>query len=130
MVSEKMAGLIMLFGGLYTMVLALGFILFDTFLFAMMNMMPPDFPLFHKLGFFLVFMFGLAYVIASRNLSRNRDLVLIGIIEKIGAFGIFLYYYLIDGINITFLVGGIGDLILGILFLLVFLSIKKSIKNS
>ena len=77
---------------------------------------PPTWFFFHLMWFF-VFLIGILLFAIGRNLEQYHGLVIIFVIEKVGAFLIGLAYYLMVEVNEGGLLVGIVDLIFGILFL-------------
>ncbi len=70
----------------------------------------------HLLGCFL-FVFGLGYYWVSRDLSRNRDLVKLGVIGKPLVFLVFFGHAFIREIPPLFVAPSVVDLLFGALFL-------------
>jgi hypothetical protein len=75
---------------------------------------------------FSVFLFGIGYYIVSRDITRNRGIVYLGIILK-SFFFFYMTYHFILG-NVTFMMQGVvaGDLLFVILFF-IFLHQTKSV---
>jgi hypothetical protein len=64
-----------------------------------------------------LFVFGLGYYWVSRELSRNRDLVKLGVIGKPLVFIVFFGHALTHEIPVRLVLPSIVDLLLGVLFL-------------
>lgn len=84
---------------------------------------PPSFMWYHAMYFF-VFLFGLLFYVTSRNLEKYHDLATIFVVEKFGAFFLFLIYFILGEFNILGLPIIIIDLVFGILFLEFWLKFK------
>ncbi len=61
--------------------------------------------------------FGLGYYWMSRDLSKNRDLVRLGVIGKLLVFVVFLGHLLLGRITLRLALPSLVDLLFGILFL-------------
>jgi hypothetical protein len=94
----------------------LGAIFMTDFLFDLFEMPLPDslFP-FHVM-FFFVIMLGIGYYIVSRDISKNRGIVQIGMWAKTGFFLITLITVLINEANYLVALFGLVDLIFAVLF--------------
>jgi hypothetical protein len=64
-----------------------------------------------------LFVFGLGYYWVSRDLSRNRDLVKLGVIGKPLVFLVFLGHALVKEIPVLLVAPSTVDLLFGVLFL-------------
>jgi hypothetical protein len=64
-----------------------------------------------------LFVFGLGYYWVSRDLSRNRDLVKLGVIGKPLVFLVFFVHALVGEIPILLIAPSVVDLLFGALFL-------------
>jgi hypothetical protein len=73
----------------------------------------------------LVFVFGIGYYWVSKDLSKNHDIVKLGIIAKITVFLIFPYHYLIGNMPLLIALFGVVDLIFAILFLKFLMNMKR-----
>jgi hypothetical protein len=82
---------IFLFAGIYNIGAAITFIFGHKWLFPLININDLHFPSFMFLAFGFVFVFGIGYLIISKDLSKNHDIVMLGIISKVLAFFIILH---------------------------------------
>ncbi|MFX0100027.1 MAG: hypothetical protein ACFFCS_10645 [Candidatus Hodarchaeota archaeon] len=85
---------------------------------------PISMVFFHTVVFF-VFLFGIAFFIASRDVKRNIAVIFLGFLEKVMMFTINFIYYLIGDVGIPVLFMIIVDLAFGILFLELLVNAKK-----
>ncbi|KQC11221.1 MAG: hypothetical protein APR62_10290 [Smithella sp. SDB] len=65
----------------------------------------------------VVLIFGIGYYFVSRDISKNRGIVWMGVIGKLCFFFFLTYSYLTAKSTILSFLGGMGDLIFTILFL-------------
>ena len=82
---------IFLFAGIYNIGAAITFIFGHKWLFLLINIDNLHFPSFMFLAFAFVFVFGIGYIIVSKDLSKNHDIVRLGILSKILAFFVILH---------------------------------------
>ena len=82
---------IFLFAGIYNIGAAITFIFGHKWLFPLINISDLHFPSFMFLAFAFVFVFGIGYLIVSKDLSKNHDIVKLGIISKVLAFFVILH---------------------------------------
>ena len=69
-----------------------------------------------KLSLVLIALFGIGYILVSRDISKNHGLVLIGALAKMSFFVFALIYFFLGDVNILIvLLGGI-DILMAILF--------------
>lgn len=71
---------------------------------------------FYKLTWALVFVYGIGYYIVSRNPEKNRGIVWMGILGKLGFFYNCARYFLKKAISPILFLGGFGDFLFSILF--------------
>ncbi|MFW9947120.1 MAG: hypothetical protein ACFFDX_09860, partial [Candidatus Odinarchaeota archaeon] len=70
-----------------------------------------------QLSLILILIFGIGYIIVSRNLEKNYGLVFIGAVAKLMFFILVLIYFILGDVNfLIVLLGGI-DLIMACLFI-------------
>ena len=82
---------IFLFAGIYNIGAAITFIFGHKWLFPLINISDLHFPSFMFLAFAFVFVFGIGYLIVSKDLSKNHDIVRLGILSKVLAFFVILH---------------------------------------
>jgi len=76
-----------------------------------------NYPATMQLAMALVFVFGIGYYWVSKDLSKNHDIVKLGIIAKILVFLIFSYHYLFGNMPLMIALFSVVDLIFAILFI-------------
>ena len=86
-------------------------------IFALLNMKAINYPAVMQLAMALVFALGIGNYWVSRDLSKNHDLVKIGIIAKILVFLVLSYHYLIGNIPLLLALCGVVDLTFSLLFI-------------
>ena len=64
----------------------------------------------------LVFVIGIGYWWVSQDISRNREIVKLGIYAQYSVFGVLAYQTLIGNVHPFYLIPGVIDLIFAILF--------------
>ena len=77
---------------------------------------PPSLCWFHVVAG-IIFLFGVGYYIIWRDLSQNRGLVVLGVIEKFFFFAIILIYHLLGHFNFLAVLLVIVDAVFGGLYL-------------
>nr|MDO8111669.1 hypothetical protein [Candidatus Sigynarchaeota archaeon] len=73
----------------------------------------------------IVGVFGVAYMVASRDPKANRGLLMVCVVEKFFFFLVFTIYFFIGDVSIVGLLVVVVDLAFGILFLEVVLRTRK-----
>lgn len=94
-------------------------------IFALLKMAPINHPSIMQLAMGLVFALGVGYYLVSRDISKNHDIVKVGIIGKLLAFAVFTYHYMLGSLSVAILLCGVVDLVFGILFLEFLMTMKK-----
>ncbi len=82
---------VFLLAGIYNIGAAITFIFGQKWLFHLIKIDDLNFPSFAFLAFAFVFVFGIGYLIVSKDLSKNHDIVRLGILSKILAFFVILH---------------------------------------
>lgn len=72
----------------------------------------------YRLFWALVIIFGVGYFIVSQDLTKNRAVIWMAVAGKLTVFIIWSYDYSIGAIQPAALIGGTGDLIFTLIFLL------------
>ncbi|NVM37786.1 MAG: hypothetical protein HWN81_19500 [Candidatus Lokiarchaeota archaeon] len=85
---------------------------------------PPSLIWLH-ISLFLIFTFGIGYIIVSRDLSKNHGIVMIGAMVKTEFFVITLAYFIIGDMNFMIVVLGGIDILFVCLFIEFLLKYKK-----
>ena len=112
-------------GALWNWAAGIQFFFWYDQVFAHLNMMPLNYPAIMQLAMSLVFVFGIGYYWVSKDLSKNHDIVKLGIIAKFLVFMIFSYHYLIGNMPLLIALCGVVDLIFAILFLKFLMNMKR-----
>ncbi|TFG19011.1 MAG: hypothetical protein EU533_07175 [Promethearchaeota archaeon] len=98
-------------------VIFLGISIFGVALFPLFGVAVPSSMIWLQLSLFLILIFGIGYILVSRDMENNRGLVFTGALAKLTFFIIALTYYILGDVNLLIvLLGGI-DLIMVILFI-------------
>jgi hypothetical protein len=98
-------------------VIFIGISIFGVELFPLFGVAIPPSMIWLQLSLFLILIFGIGYIFVSRDLEKNRALVIIGGLAKLMFFIIVLIYFILGDISILIvLLGGI-DMIMVILFI-------------
>jgi hypothetical protein len=64
-----------------------------------------------------VFLLGIGYFLVGKDIDSNHAVVLIGALDKILVFFVFVYYFTVGDVPLFLVLLGTGDLIFAILFL-------------
>ncbi len=94
-------------------------------LFPLYDMALPQYPVFLLLFAGLCFIFGIGYFWVSRDVSKNHDIVRMGIAGKLLVFFAFLWAGISGQIHLVWIGAGIGDLVFTILYMEFLLTVKK-----
>ena len=98
-------------------VIFIGISIFGVGLFPLFGVAVPPSMIWLQLSLFLILIFGIGYIYVSRDLEKNRGLVITGGLAKLTFFIIVLSYFISGDVNILIvLLGGI-DMIMVILFI-------------
>jgi hypothetical protein len=87
-------------------------------IFASAGLRPPEPPLYYHAWIALFVVFGIGYYMVSRDLYRNKNIVVLGIIGKLAFSAIFIYNMMRYPSQVPwcFLIPVIGDLVFVVLF--------------
>jgi hypothetical protein len=88
----------------------------DRWLRELLGEKPLTNPEYLQLFVVLVFVIGIGYWWVSQDISRNREIVKLGIYAQYSVFGVLAYQTLIGNVHPLYLVPGVIDLIFAILF--------------
>lgn len=113
-------------GAIWNWAVTLGFALGYKWLFPLFNMELPRFPVFFLLFLGLAFVYGIGYYWVSRDISKNHDIVRLGIIGKILVFAGLLWAGISGQIAWITVGAGVVDLIFAILFIEFLISYPKA----
>jgi hypothetical protein len=95
----------------------IGISIFGVDLFPLFGVAVPPSMIWLQLSLFLILIFGIGYIYVSRDLEKNRGLVITGGLSKLIFFIMTLIYFISGDVNILIvLLGGI-DMIMAILFI-------------
>ena len=73
--------------------------------------------LFFQLFWVIVFIFGFGYFMVSRNQVANRGIVWLGVIGKLGVFGLFVLHAVKGNVSYMLAGAGFGDAVFAVFFL-------------
>ncbi len=113
-------------GALWNWVAVLTFAFGYRLLFPLFAMELPRYPVFLMLFLGLAFVFGFGYYWVSRDISKNHDIVRLGVIGKLVVFVGFFWAALTGQIAWLLVGAGIVDLIFAILFIEFLISYRKA----
>ena len=108
---------IFLFAGFYNIGAAITFIFGHKWLFPLTNIDNLRNPSFMFLAFAFVFVFGIGYLIVSKDLSKNHDIVRLGILSKILAFFVILHGCVMNNLPSTLYGAAFIDLVWAFIFI-------------
>ena len=108
---------IFLFAGIYNIGAAITFIFGHKWIFPLINIDDLHFPSFIVLAFAFVFVFGIGYLIVSKDLSKNHDIVRLGIISKVLAFLIILHGCIMNNLPSILYLAAFIDLMWAFIFI-------------
>jgi hypothetical protein len=93
-------------------------VVFTGRIFAAANLTPPYPPLYYHSWIALFVTFGIGYYMVSRNMSANKNIVILGIIGKLAFSAIFVYNMLTfqGQVPRLFIAPVVGDLVFVVLF--------------
>ena len=113
-------------GALWNVAVAAQLLLFQKFIFAFLGMPPLTYPVFYQMFCGAVLLFGVGYYLVSRDLSRNHDLVKLGVAGKILVCA-FMFTYAGSGSLPWLFVGpGLVDLLFAGLFIHFLIAFRSS----
>jgi hypothetical protein len=72
--------------------------------------------LFYKISWALILVYGVGYYMVSRDPEKNRGVVWMGILGKLGFFFAVLQYYLKKTVTIVMMLGAFGDFVFSMLY--------------
>lgn len=105
------------FAALWNVMIAVPFLLFEDQIRASLGMRPPDYRLISQMLFAFVGLLGWAYHRVSLDLTRNHDIVRLGILGKLVAGGLSLVHAALGNIPWLLALPGAGDLVFAAFFL-------------
>ena len=108
---------VFLFAGTYNIGAAITFIFGHKWLFPLINIDDFHFPSFMFLAFSFVFVFGIGYLIVSKDLSKNHDIVRLGILSKALAFFVILHGCMMNDLPSILYVAAFIDLMWAFIFI-------------
>jgi hypothetical protein len=92
---------------------------------AMLKMHPLNYPGIMQLAMGLVFALGVGYYLVSKDITKNHDLVKVGIIGKILAASVLIFHYAIGNFHVLLALCGGVDL----LFVILFFEFLRTVNN-
>jgi tryptophan-rich sensory protein len=116
--NESLYKRVFLIGALWNIAGEAFITLFAGWIFSTANMTPPQPPAYFHSWIVLFVTFGIGYYMVYRNMYGNKDIVILGIIGKVGFAIIFIYNILAfkGQVPLFFLIPVIGDLVFAVLF--------------
>ena len=118
--KEKYYKILFLVAALYNIINSVIFILVSlvaTDLFPLFGVEIPPSMIWLQLSLILIALFGLGYILVSRDISKNHGLVLIGGLAKLSFFLLTVIYFFVGDVSILIVMLGGIDLIMVILFI-------------
>ena len=115
---------IFLFAGMYNISAAVTFVFGNRWLFPLINIEDLLFPSFMYLAFSFVFVFGIGYIIVSKDLTKNHDIIRLGMLSKMLAFLIILHGCIMNILPPILYVAALIDLMWALIFIIF---LKKNI---
>jgi hypothetical protein len=112
-------------GAIWNWVATLTFAIGWKFLFPLFGMAFPNYLVFYMMFLGLAFVYGIGYFWVSRDISRNHDIVRMGIIGKMIVFVSMLLAWIGGEIPIIVVGSGVVDLIFAILFIEFLMTCRK-----
>ncbi len=98
----------------------------DRWIRELLGQKPLTNPEYLQLFVVLVFIIGIGYWWVSQDISRNREIVKLGIYAQYSVFGVLAYQTLIGNVHPLYLIPGVIDLIFAILFSLFLYSYART----
>ncbi len=98
----------------------------DRWIRELLGQKPLTNPEYLQLFVVLVFVIGIGYWWVSQDISRNREIVKLGIYAQYSVFGVLAYQTLIGNVHPLYLIPGVIDLIFAILFSLFLYSYART----
>ncbi|HLC96091.1 MAG TPA: hypothetical protein VJH97_02115 [Candidatus Nanoarchaeia archaeon] len=108
---------------IYDIVLGIAFMLLYQPIFTLFNIALPTYPMYLQMAAALILIIGIGFYFVYLNPKKNRDLVKVGILQKIAYIVIASYYFFIGVAHIVFMIFVILDFV----FLLFFVKHIKEI---
>lgn len=102
---------------LYDLVLGLVFGLFYPTIYTRFGVQLPNHPGYVQLSALLIFIFGLGFYLIARNPVQNRDMVLLGILMKLGFCLVVFGHLIFDSVPPIYIPFAVLDFIFLVLFL-------------
>jgi len=119
---------VFIFAALYNIINAIIFIIISimaTDMFSTFGVEIPPSMVWLQLSLILILIFGIGYIIVSRNLEENHGIVIIGAIAKTMFFLLSILYFVLGDINILIVLLGSVDIITVVLFVEFLFNFKK-----
>jgi hypothetical protein len=106
-----------LIGAIWNWVATITFAVGYKIVFPLFSMELPKYPVFFLMFLGLAFVFGIGYYWVSKDLTKNHDIIKMGIIGKLIVFVAFLWAVITGQIHFILIGAGIVDLIFAILYM-------------
>lgn len=115
--KEKYYRIMFLVAGIWAIAVSFPYVFIYEKAFPMAGMKVPGDPVWFVFSSLCVTVFGIGYIIVSRDIAKNRGIVVMGVIGKIMVFCVFLFYTLKGSLSPLFMVNAATDLAFAALFL-------------
>ncbi len=113
-------------GAIWNVAAGIELLFFQKYIFGFMGMAPLAHPIFYQFFCLAVLLFGIGYWLVSRDLTRNHDIVRLGVAGKVLVFAFTLYYAGIGRLPWLWVASGFGDLVFAGLFIHFLIAFKPS----
>ncbi len=113
-------------GAIWNLAVGIEMLVLQKFIFEFLGMAPLAHPIFYQFFCVAVLLFGIGYWLVSRDLTRNHDIVRLGVAGKVLVFVFTLYYAATGSFPWLWVIGGIGDLVFAVLFIHFLIAFKPS----
>ena len=113
-------------GAIWNIAAGIEMLLFQEMIFNFLGMAPLGHPIFYQFFCLAVLLFGIGYWLVSRDLTRNHDIVRLGVAGKVLVFGFTLYHAGIGRLPWLWVITGFGDLLFAGLFIHFLIAFRTS----
>ena len=98
-------------GAIWNLAAGIEMLVLQKFIFRYLGMAPLAHLIFYQFFCVAVLLFGIGYWMVSRDLSRNHDIVRLGVAGKVLVFAFTLYYAAMGSLPWMWVIAGFGDLV-------------------
>lgn len=114
---EKYYRIMFLIAGIWAIAVSLPYIFIYKKTFPLVGMKVPAEPVWFIFSSLCVAVFGIGYILVSRDIAKNRGIVVMGVIGKIMVFIVFFYYTVNGALASLLMINAATDLIFAGLFI-------------